>query len=204
MTHARLKMLFFVLCAVVVLIAIIAVIKPLLKPASFDINVNRAAVIKQVRSLARLETASFTIEKVIDAKTNDSNAISRFLFGDKILLIAHGQVIAGLDLSQFSGRDITIEGRTVTVTLPAAQILVATLDNSQTKVYDRSQGLLRRNDTELESAVRQAAEKSIRQAACDGNILVTASDNAKRQVSSLLTGLGFETITVKIPPSKCQ
>lgn len=176
----------------------------LLKPSSFEVNINRTAVIKQIRSLARLETASFTIEKVLDAQTKDANAISRFLFGDKILLIAHGQVIAGLDLSQISEKDIKVTGRDITLTLPPAQILIATLDNSQTKVYDRSQGILRHNDTELEATVRQEAEKSIRQAACDGNILGVASENAKRQITSLLTGLGFETVTVKIPVGSCK
>lgn len=204
MTRTRLKLIFYTFCGVVLIAALVAIIKPFWKPASFEVNVNRAAVIKQVRSLARLETASYTIEKVLDAQTNDSNAISRFLFGDKILLIAHGQVIAGFDLSQISEKDTKVEGRSVSVALPPPQILVATLDNSQTKVYDRSQGLLRRNDTELEATVRQEAEKSIWQAACDGRILQTASDNARRQLTSLLTGLGFQTVTITIPEGKCS
>lgn len=203
MTRRRLTALFYVVCVSALVFALIAIIRPFLKPASFEVNVNRAAVIKQVRSLARLETASYTIEKVLDAQTTTPNALSRFLFGDKILLIAHGQVIAGFDLSQISEKDTTIEGRAVSITLPPPQVLVTTLDNSQTKVYDRSQGILRRNDTELEATVRQEAEKSIRQAACDGRILETASDNARRQLTSLLTGLGFETVTITIPKGTC-
>jgi hypothetical protein len=204
MTPRTVRVLFYTFCTAIVLIALFLLFKPLFRPASFEINVNRTAVIKQVRSLARLETASYTIEKVLDAQTNDSNAVSRFLFGDKILLIAHGQVIAGIDLSQTSEKDIKISGRAITVALPPPQILVSTLDNSQTKVYDRSQGVLRRNDTELEATVRQEAEKSIRQAACDGNILGTAAENAKRQLTTLFTGLGFETITISIPKSTCR
>lgn len=203
MTRARLRTVFYLFCAGVGIAALVALLRPIFRPASFDVNVNQAAVIKQVRALARLETASYTIEKVLDAETNDSNAISRFLFGDRILLIAHGQVIAGFDLSQISEKDVTVGGRTLTLTLPPPQILVATLDNSQTKVYDRSQGLLRRNDTELEATVRSAAQASIRKAACEGGILDTASQNARRQLTSFFVGLGFQTVTVDIPKGDC-
>lgn len=203
-TKAQLKIIFVIFCIVVVVGALYAIIKPILKPASFEVNVNRTAVIKQVRSLARLETASFTIEKVLDAQTNDSNAISRLLFGDKILLIAHGEVIAGFDLAGLSEKDVKVEGRSVTLTLPPPQILVARLDNDQTKVYDRTQGLLRRNDTELEATVRAEAEASIRRAACDGHILDTATQNARRQLTSLLSGLGFENIWITIPQNTCK
>lgn len=203
MNKSRLMVWGYIVAGIVFIGALIVLIRPLLRPTSFEVNVNRAAVIKQVRSLSRLETASFTIEKVLDAKTNDSNALTRFLFGDKILLIAHGEVIAGIDLSQITEEDVRVEGRTVYLSVPAAQILVVTLDNEQTKVYDRSQGLLRRNDTELEAAVRTAAQASIRQAACEGDILETASQNARRQLTALLTSLGFETISIQIPKGSC-
>src|SRR5437868_6321278 len=64
-------------------------------------NTSGTAVVKEMRQLSRLETATFTIEKIIDAGTNGS-AINKFLFGDRILLIANGQVIAGFDLSATS------------------------------------------------------------------------------------------------------
>ncbi len=171
-------------------------------PFLVNIDTSRTAVVKQMRSLARLETAVFTIEKVIDGGTTGGNIFQRLLFGDKILLVAHGQVIAGFDLSQISEKDITIEGKNVTVKLPAPTILVSTLDNSQTKVYDRQKGLLNDDDT-LESQVRQAAEISIRDAACDAGILQQASDNGRKQLTALFTSLGFETITFEIPQGTC-
>lgn len=171
-------------------------------PFLVNIDTSRTAVVKQMRSLARLETAVFTIEKVIDGGTTGGNIFQRLLFGDKILLIAHGQVIAGFDLSQISEKDIIIEEKNVTVKLPAPTILVSTLDNSQTKVYDRQKGLLNDDDT-LESQVRQAAEASIRDAACDAGILQQASDNGRKQLTALFTSLGFETITFEIPQGTC-
>jgi hypothetical protein len=193
------------LAAIITIALFVGVIYLALKARNtYTINLSRPAVIRQIRSLARLETAQFTIEKVIDASSSETNALQRFLFGDKILLIAHGQVIAGFDLSQMSQSDIEISGRAITMNLPPPQILVATLDNSKTRVYDRQQGILNRADIELESEARQQAERAVRQAACDGEILNIASQNAKRQLTSFLEGFGFTTVTINTPTGRCE
>lgn len=168
------------------------------------LNTDRAAVIKEIRSLQRLETASFTIEKIIDGGTTGNNIFQQFLFGDKILLIAHGSVIAGFDLSQISDSDIEIKDTTLRVTLPKPQILVTTLDNTQTKVYDRQKGILNPGEKDLESNARKAAEDSIRQAACDGGILIQASDNARKQLTAFFVALGFTQISIDIPTAGCK
>lgn len=166
------------------------------------INTNRASVIKEMRNLQRLETASFTIDKVIDGGTT-GNLFQQFLFGDKILLIAHGQVIAGFDFSQMSDKDISVSDKSIRMTLPKPQILVTTLDNTQTKVYDRSRGLLNPGDKDLESKARSAAENSIKEAACQGGILKQASENGKKQLTLFLTALGFEEAIIDIPEASC-
>jgi hypothetical protein len=168
-----------------------------------QLNTNQTAVIKEMRSLQRLETASFTIEKVIDGGTTGNNVFTQFLFGDKILLIAHGQVIAGFDLSQISENDIKIDGKNLTVTLPQPQILTTTLDNTQTRVYDRQKGLLAPEDKDLESKAREAAEKSIHDAACKGGVLQQAADNARKQLTALFSSLGFSSVTIEIPNGSC-
>ncbi len=167
-----------------------------------NINTSRAAVIKEIRSLQRLETASFTIEKIIDGGTS-GNVFQQLLFGDKILLIAHGQVIAGFDFSQISDKDIEVSGTNIHLTLPKPQILVTTLDNTQTKVYDRTRGILNPGDKDLESKAREAAQNSITEAACKGDILKQASDNARKQLTAFLAALGFTEISIDIPEASC-
>lgn len=170
--------------------------------SAVKLNLDRVAVIKEMRSLQRLETASFTVEKIIDGGT-EGNVFQQFLFGDKILLIAHGQVIGGFDLSQISEKDIEIEGTGIRVTLPKPQILVTTLDNTQTRVYDRTRGILSPGDKDLETKAREAAEKSIKDAACEGGILKQASDNARKQLTAFLSALGFTQISIDIPEGSC-
>ncbi|HVZ58843.1 MAG TPA: DUF4230 domain-containing protein [Patescibacteria group bacterium] len=170
--------------------------------APYTFTANSRTVIKQIEGLNRLETAQFTIEKVIDAGTSGS-ALSQFLFGDKLLLIAQGEVIAGFDLSKVQLSDISVEGSTLRLTLPAPEILVSTLNNDQTRVYDRRTGLLTKGDQNLESKAREQAQTLITQAACDGHILDTASTNARNQLTALFKSTGFTTVIITIPQASC-
>lgn len=163
---------------------------------------NSQTVIKELRALHRLETASFTIEKVIDAGTN-GNQFQQFLFGDRILLIAHGEVIAGFDLAKLDEKAISVEGTTLRMTLPPPQILSSALDTNETRVYDRRQGLLSQGDKDLESAARTEAETIITKAACTGGILTEASKNGRSQLTTLFKALGFQTVIIEIPSASC-
>lgn len=156
---------YFIALVLILVIIIFVAIYAVRRTQDSRVNVSRAAVITELRDLNRLETAAFTIEKVIDAQTATSGKIEEFLFGDKLLLIAHGEVIAGIDLSQLDESGIQIDDASVTLTLPPAQILVTSLDSTQTKVYDRKTGILAKGDKDLEGEARKEAEQSIRAAA---------------------------------------
>lgn len=168
----------------------------------FTFRSSSQTVIKELRELNRLETAAYTIEKVIDAGTQ-GNQLQQLLFGDRILLIAHGEVIAGFDLANLSEDAIRLDGTTLRLTLPAPQILSATLDSEQTRVYDRQQGVLTKGNKDLESEARKEAESIIRQAACQGNILNEASKNGRTQLTALFKALGFTTVIITIPQTSC-
>jgi len=149
-------------------------------------------IILQVRDLSRLETASYTVEKVITAETGQGPF--SFLFGDRLILVARGQVIAGVDLGKMEEGDILItEDGTVVVTLPPAEILVVTLDNQKSYVVDRDTGLVGTNPA-LETEARQAAEKEVLDAALEDGILDTAQRNAEMYVRQLIMALGFDEV----------
>ncbi len=150
-------------------------------------------IVREVRSLARLETIQYTVEKVITAETGQGSL--GFLFGDKLLFIAHGVVIAGVDLDKLAPDDIRIdsEGR-VYLRLPEPEIFVATLDNEQSYVYDRDTGLLTRGDRTLEAAARKAAEDEIRKAALEDGILEQAQTNAESTLYGMLRAMGIPDV----------
>ena len=149
-------------------------------------------IINAVRPLARLETIHYTVEKVITAEIGQE--VLGDLFGDRLLFIAHGVVIAGVDLSALSSQDITLSDGRVEIDLPDPEIFVATLDNQKSSVYDRQTGLFRQGDPELETLARQAAEEAIYQTAIEDDILQKANDNAELFLAQLLDDLGFEEV----------
>lgn len=149
-------------------------------------------IINQVRPLARLETIQYSVEKIITAEIGQE--FFGALFGDRLLFVAHGVVIAGMDLSKLTADNLRIHNGILEITLPEAEIFVATLDNEKSYVYDRVTGGLRRQDEELETLARQAAEKEIREAALGDGILDQARLNAEVFLERLLDDLGFEQV----------
>src|SRR5271165_3597266 len=125
---------------------------------------SQPSVVEKIRQLERLETVVYTMDKVVEGD-RESLILPDFLAGDKLLLVAHGEVIAGIDLSALQPSDVSISGRAIRVHLPQAQIFSARLDNSQTRVYSRITGLLVSADPNLESEVRLKAEQQIRDGA---------------------------------------
>jgi hypothetical protein len=153
-----------------------------------------AAIIRQVQALARLETAKYSIEKVITAETNQG--VLGPLFGDRLIFVAHGEVIAGVDLSKLREGDIVVgpDGR-ATVILPAPEVFVATLDNQKSYVYDRETGLLNKGEIDLETQARQVAEQEILRAALEDGILQHAQTNAEGFLRSLMLSFGYSGVT---------
>lgn len=152
-------------------------------------------VILQVRSLSRLETAQYTIEKVVTAETGQGALAP--LFGDRLLFVAHGNVIAGVDMSQITEHDVTVSSDgAVTIILPAAEVFIATLDNDKSYVYNRQTGVFTHGDVNLETQARQVAEQEIEKGALEDGILKLAQTNADNFIEKFLTTLGFKSVQI--------
>ena len=153
---------------------------------------NPITIIRDVRSLARLETIQYTVEKVITAEQGQGSL--GMLFGDKLIFVAHGQVIAGLDLSKLGAGDIEIREGILYLHLPKPEIFVAALDNEKSYIYDRQTGLLTKGDINLESSARRMAEDEIEKAAIEDGIMDLARQNAENYLSRLLSDLGYPEV----------
>jgi hypothetical protein len=145
--------------------------------------------INEIRALARLETIQYSIEKVITGETGGGTF--QALFGDKILFVGHGTVIAGIDMEKLQPEHMRFENGVLTVRLPPAEIFIATLDNEKSYVYDRETGILAKPDVNLETLVRQRAEEEIRGAAIEDGILEQAQLNAEAYLFKFFAALGY-------------
>jgi hypothetical protein len=151
------------------------------------------SIIHEIRSLARLETIQYTVEKVITADSGREDL--KALFGDKLLFVAHGEVTAGINLEKLGLNDVKLDGKAVSIKLPEPEVLVTRLDNQSSYVYDRQTGLLVRQDAQLESLARQKAEEEIYRTAIDDGILGQAQTNAENYLDRLIRSLGYEDVT---------
>ena len=156
-------------------------------------------IIHEIRSLARLETIQYTVEKVITAELGQQQF--GFLFGDRLIFVAKGLVIAGVDLNKMRPEDLRIDGKTLYIKLPESEIFIATIDNEKSYVYDRQTGVLTHGDKNLETQARQVAEELIRKAAVDDGILKQAQINSENYLSRMIMWMGYsDVIFEKSPP----
>jgi len=149
-------------------------------------------IVHEIRSLARLETIKFSLEKIITAETRQG--VFEWLVGDRLIFVAHGEVIAGIDLKKLDPGDLVVKDAVLYVTLPEAEIFITALDNEQSYVYDRDTGLFTHGEVRLDTAARQAAEREIEKSALEDGILELAQQNAISFLDRLFRELGYPEV----------
>jgi hypothetical protein len=159
-------------------------------------NVDQPTVVRQIQKLQRLETVSYTMDKIISGER--ANAfLPKFLAGDRVLLVVHGEVVGGIDLAGLLPGDVVVRGQNVSIHLPHATVFSTRIDNAKTRVYSRDTGLFSSPDPNLESEVREEAERQLEAAALQDGILKTAAENARSTISGMLEGFGFREVEIR-------
>ena len=158
-------------------------------------------IIREVRTLSRLETIQYSVEKVVTADKGGGSL--EFLFGDELIFVAHGIVIAGIDLAKLEVDDLWWDDSGVlNVRLPEAEIFVATLDNDKSYIYDRDRGLFTKGDIHLETDARKVAEDAVEEAALEDGILELAQLNAETYLYRLFKVLKIQDVVFIQPENQ--
>lgn len=151
-------------------------------------------VVEGVRGLDRLATVRVT-ESIIVTRESGGDFFDRLFSGEKVLLVATGEVEAGVDLAEIGDDDVTVREETVTIRLPEPEVLSASLDEGNTRVYDRDYSPLNvRPDDDLVEEARATAEERIEAAARENGILDTAETNAEQSIRAFVETLGFQEV----------
>ena len=155
------------------------------------------AVIDQIKPLGQLHTASYFLSTVVDTQMPIGvlNQIQR------VLLVACGQVDAGIDLAKLEPQNIITSGDKVVIRLPEAELFTSQLfdDRKCTYVVMREEGILLPPNTALETAAREAAVANFRETALANGLLDQARVNAEGELRRLLTMLGYRDIQFAPP-----
>ena len=169
-------------------------------PKTVTVERPMPSVVLAVQSLARLQSVSFHMERIVDLTKKEQALWGLVETQDNILLVAVGDVEAGVDLGQLQKDDVIVdaERKKVTIRLPQPAVFAARLDNERTYVHSRQTDLLGKRDVSLETEARKRAEQAIHQSALDAGILRHAETSAINTVRSLVLSLGYEMALVEI------
>ena len=152
-------------------------------------------VVEGVRELDQLATVRWT-ESVPVTRQSGGDVLERLFSGEEILVIATGEVEAGVDLADLGQDDVSVTGETVTMRLPEPEVLSASLDEERTRVYDRDFSPLNvRPDDDLVEEARLVAVEKVEAAARENGILDTAETNAEDSIRAFVETLGFGEVS---------
>jgi len=156
-------------------------------------------VVLAMRSLGRLETSSYHLERVVDLTDHQTQLFGLIHAKDAILLVAVGDVVAGVELEHLTADDVDTDWdhRSVTLRLPPPSVFSSKLDEQATRVYSRATDLVAVRHEDLEARARAEAARTMEKAAVEQGILERARGDAQRAMSGLLRALGFSEVHVE-------
>lgn len=184
-------------------VALLATRFTLPSPSTSRVDVTPSPnVVLAMRTLARLETVDFHMERVVELTDQQSHLFGLVQSQDAILLVAVGDVVSGVDLAKLAQDDVDADwvARSVRVRAPAPEIFSATLDNERTHVVTRSTDRLATRREDLEGMARREAESRLKSAATEAGILARAADDGERAIESLLRSLGYREVRITWKP----
>jgi hypothetical protein len=149
-----------------------------------------AVLLRQVQTLSQLVTVKYVLEKVVDVQD------VKWYGDNRVLLLAHGIVKAGINLDNLRAADLRVTGKKITVNLPPPAITDVYLDEHHTRVLDYTKAPLRPYDKDLEQNARAQAVDELRLLAIDSEILKDARDRAKAQLTALFLQIGFTDVEI--------
>jgi hypothetical protein len=152
-------------------------------------------VISSLRDLSNLTTIE-TVQYTIVDKGTDRGWLD-WARGDSLQLFAVAKIGAGIDMSQITVRNVSLDDQgVVEIVVPAPQIQYVSVDNEATQILDRETGLFTKGDPRLETDARQVAEEVLVAGALDDGILADAESNARQVLTDFLLGLGYRDVVV--------
>ncbi|MGC9035142.1 MAG: DUF4230 domain-containing protein [Verrucomicrobiia bacterium] len=186
MIFKKIKLVLLIVAIGLLAAVIVGVLIPMLRqqerpPRIYD----TATILKQTQGLVELVTVKYVLQRVVvleDAKWYGEN---------RVVLVVTGVVKAGVDLSKLTQQDIQLNGTNLIISLPPAQITDVYIDDKNTQIVERSTGLLRKFDKDLEQNARRQAIDDLRRAARYGGILADAERQARTQLKLMFSNLGF-------------
>jgi hypothetical protein len=123
--------------------------------------------------------------------------VGSILGTDKVLLMATGRILIGVDLTQIDKADVQIQGATLKVTLPHATIMSVELLPAECRIYDAEKSWLFSQYEGLEVEALDKARKQLEEETrANKGILQLGELVARLQLSEFLHQVGYEEVEI--------
>ena len=174
-------------------------VKPSPPPASVvEIVHPSPTVLKDLRELARLETLSLHVEKVVDVKDHQTHLYGLVDADDALLFVATGEVVLGVDFGKLRDGDAHFDAatRTAYIDLPAIEVLSSRFDEGHSYVHARKTDVLAKRNEALEATARRDALAAFEATAKEPSSIARARTQAEHQVQALAKAWGSDQVVV--------
>jgi len=156
------------------------------KPVTID---DTPILIKDIRSLGQVITATFYDEVVVDS-TIKHHFPQLPVTDDQLVIIARGRVLAGIDLKLLTDKNVKVSKDTVWMQLPPTKILDVIINPADYETFEEKGNW----NQEAVTAVKIKARAKITADAFNKNIIDKADTKAKAVLEDFLHAAGFKVV----------
>jgi len=178
-------------------LSILGLLAAFLISTSCNQEPDRAMVISKLKNSAKLATVEYIVTKVISANDKNWFAKDAYFFAETEAVIK-----AGIDLEKLKEEDVKIEGRKISIKLPAVEIINLSYPAEGFKViekYSDESAIFRWNSISVndKDELYRQGETDIRANIKDLGIIQTAQANTRILLKRILSISGFEEIYIE-------
>jgi Protein of unknown function (DUF4230) len=195
LTLAILILVYWVLSKFNLLPSFSSIFKP--KPVVID---NTPILVEEIRKLSQLVTITVFDEVVIQQDKTDTKYLNNpealiplpYQSTAKLVLVGRGKVMAGINFERLTEKDCFIKGDSVSLKLPAAEILTVVMNPSDFETFSETGNW----SPEDVTAVKLKARDKLVNRAMQQDILSKAGNKSIEVTKKFLRLLGFTRINI--------
>lgn len=170
-----------------------------------DVTTNTTAVtlLDRIQLLAQLTTTRYSYSNILTSE-RELPPILAGLYGERLIMVAVGEVNAGIDLNLLTEDRIQTIDNTLIIRLPEVQLQDCFFNEQESYVISRDTGFFARPIPDLDEQARLYALVQFRDRAIEDGILTDAQAQAEASVRELMmaaVGDDYEEIRVVSDPS---
>lgn len=164
-------------------------------PAPVTIQAN--TVLERIQSLSEVMTTRYNYSSLVNSQREMPGILSG-LYGDRLLMVAVGQINAGIDVKKININQDKAGG--MTIQLPPPQLFSCFLDEKSSYVISRDTGIFARPAPNLDQEARRFAVSQFRDLALNADIYSEVQTHAKTLVEDFVSSIGVKNATVVTTP----